>query len=166
MRKRYRVGNRATKAYTRRLIQAAPYIWKRREAERRRQGKKRNNTQNGSTIAACRLFMKHSPMYMPFYKYRVVYTERRQAIAIFSLLLIYTHIFSFYIVLNDEFFCLPASTWMETFGTAACAPLLPHSIPLISAQRALGAVYSELYYYFLVFLAFACELAYSIPKSV
>lgn len=30
-----------------------------------------------------------------FYKYRVVYTERRQAIAMFSLLLIYTHIFFF-----------------------------------------------------------------------
>lgn len=65
-----------------------------------------------------------------FYKYRI-YTERRQAIAIFSLLFIYTHIFFFYIVLNDEFFCLPVSTFMETFDCFG------------------------LYYYFLVFLAFA-----------
>lgn len=76
--------------------------------------------------------MKHSAMYMPFYKYRAVYTERRQAIAIFSLLLIYTHIFSFYIVLNDEFFCLPASTFVETFG---CCLMLAARLTLYHSFR-------------------------------
>lgn len=119
-----RVGNRATEhIHTHRHTSWALRIQRTREEKNieersgeKKAREKRNNTQNGSTKAARRLFMKHSPMYMPFYKYRVVYTERRQAIAIFSLLLIYTHIFSFYIVLNDEFFCLPASTFVETFG--------------------------------------------------
>lgn len=165
MKQKYRVGNRATKAYTRRLIQQQSYMKTERSGEKKAREKAKQHT--GSTIAACRLFMKHSPMYMPFYKYRVVYTERRQAIAIFSLLLIYTHIFSFYIVLNDEFFCLPASTWMETFGTAACACCcltLYHSFRL----RELSELYIPSYIIIFSFfsLLLASWLAYSIPKSV